>query len=119
MFTQCPAVYQNNGCQFLITVGNGTQVVTQDPNQGPYEGADDALIGVQNNSSSPVSQLPLAVPNSALFGFEEDGICTPGGPPVPSGCVPQAGAPAGTDLRHGAGRLLLVPAACRRARRLR
>ncbi len=110
MFTQCPAVYQNNGCQFLITIGNGSQVVTQDPNQGPYEGADDALIGVQNNSSSPVSQLPLAVPNSALFGFEEDGICTPGGPPVPAGCVPQAGGPAGTTCDTGQGGFCSFPA---------
>jgi PKD domain-containing protein len=109
-FTQCPAVYLNNGCQFLITVNNGTQTVTEDTNQGPYEGADDALIGVQNNSSSPVSQLPLAVPNSQLFGFEQDGICTPGGPPVPSGCVPQAGAPAGTDCTAGQGGYCSFPA---------
>ena len=77
-------------------VNSGTETVTQDTNQGPYEGADDALIGVQNNSSSPVSELPLSVPNSDLFGFEGDGICDPGGLPVPSGCVPQPGAPAGT-----------------------
>ena len=70
-FTQCPAVYLDTGCQFLITVNNGTETVTQDANQGPYEGADDALIGVQNNSSSPVSALPLSVPNSDLFGFDE------------------------------------------------
>ena len=95
-FTQCPAVYLDTGCQFLITVNNGTETVLQDANQGPYEGADDSLIGVQNNSSSPVSALPLSVPNSDLFGFEGDGICDPGGPPIPSGCVPQAGAPAGT-----------------------
>ncbi len=95
-FTQCPAVYLNSGCQFLITVNTGTETVMQDTNQGPYEGADDSLIGVQNNSSSPVSELPLSVPNSDLFGFDSDGICDPGGLPIPSGCVPQAGAPAGT-----------------------
>jgi hypothetical protein len=99
MFTQCPPVDLNNGCQFLITIANGTEVATQDPNQGPYEGAEDALIGVQNNSSSPVSQLPLAVPGSDLFGFDEDGLCDPGSTPVPSGCVPQAGAPA-TDCQN-------------------
>lgn len=110
MFTQCPPVDANNGCQFLITINNGTEVVTQDPNQGPYESADDALIGVQNNSSSPVSQLPLAVPNSQLFGFEQDGICTPGAPPIPSGCVPQAGAPAGTDCATAQGGYCAFPA---------
>jgi len=95
-FTQCPPVYLNGGCQFLITVNNGTETVTQDTNEGPYEGADDSLVGVQNNSSSPISELPLSVPNSDLFGFDGDGICDPGGLPIPSGCVPQAGAPAGT-----------------------
>jgi hypothetical protein len=109
-FTQCPAVDQNNGCQFLITVSSGTETVTEDTSQGPYEGADDALIGVQNNSSSPVSQLPLAVPNSQLFGFESDGICTPGAPPIPSGCVPQAGAPAGTDCTTAQGGFCAFPA---------
>jgi hypothetical protein len=99
MFTQCPAVDENNGCQFLITIGASTEVVTQDPNQGPYEGAEDALIGVQNNSSSPVSQLPLAVPGSDLFGFDQDGLCDPGAAPVPSGCVGQAGA-ASTDCAN-------------------
>ena len=96
MFTQCPPVDVNNGCQFLITINSGTETVTQDPNEGPYEGADDSLIGVQNNSSSPVSALPLSVPGSELFGFDEDGICNPGAAPLLSGCVPQAGAPAGT-----------------------
>ena len=99
MFTQCPAVYLNTGCQYLITVNTGTETVTQDPNQGPYEGAEDALIGVQNNSSSPVSALPLSVPNSDLFGFDQDGLCDPGAAPVPAGCVPQAGAPAGTTCQ--------------------
>ena len=99
MFTQCPAVYLNTGCQYLITVNNGTETVVQDPNQGPYEGAEDALIGVQNNSSSPVAALPLSVPGSDLFGFDQDGLCDPGAAPVPAGCVPQAGAPAGTTCQ--------------------
>src|SRR5580704_9670131 len=109
MFTECPPVDQNSGCQFLITVNNGTETVLQDTNQGPYEGADDSLIGVLNNSSSPVSQLPLAVPGSGLFGFEGDGICNPGGPPVPSGCAPQAGTAAGTDCTQGLGGTCAFP----------
>ena len=96
LFTQCPPVFEDTGCQFLITINSGTETVAQDPNQGPYEGAEDSLIGVVNNSSAPVSALPLSVPNSDLFGFDGDGICDPGGPPLISGCVPQAGAPAGT-----------------------
>jgi len=99
MFPQCPAVDEDNGCQFLINVTDGGETVLTDPNQQPYEGIEDALIGVQNNSSSPISELPLFVPNSELFGFDGDGICDPGALPIPSGCVPQAGAPAGTDCQ--------------------
>ncbi|HEY6477014.1 MAG TPA: hypothetical protein VI456_10560 [Polyangia bacterium] len=95
MFTECPPVDEDTGCQFLITVNNGSETVLQDTNQSAYEGSDDSLIGVLNNSSSPVSELPLSVPSSELFGFDEDGMCDAGGLPVPSGCVPQAGAPAG------------------------
>ena len=46
MFTQCPPVDESSGCQFLITVTNGGETVVQDPNQGPYEGIEDSLIGV-------------------------------------------------------------------------
>ncbi len=108
-FTECPAVDQNTGCQFLITVNNSTETVLNDPNQGPYEASEDSLIGVLNNSSSPVSELPLAVPGSDLFSFDGDGICNPGGPPVPSGCAPQPGTPAGTDCTQGAGGTCAFP----------
>ena len=55
----------------------------QDPNEGPYEGSDDSLIGVQNNSSSTIDELPLSVPSSDLFGFDGDGICDPCQRPCP------------------------------------
>jgi hypothetical protein len=93
-FSQCPAVYLNTGCQFLITVANNGNSVQQDPNQGPYEGAEDALVGVVNNSTSSISHMPLSVAGSDLFGFDQDGICNPGSAPIPSGCVPVASTPA-------------------------
>ena len=41
----------------------------------PYDGIEDTLIGVQNNSSTPLSSLPLASTDGAqLFGFDGDGI---------------------------------------------
>jgi hypothetical protein len=43
-----------------------------DPN--PYEASEDALIGVRNNSASPVSTLTLS--GAGIFGLEGDGICT-------------------------------------------
>ena len=90
-FSQCPPVDQNSGCQFLITVTNKGNSVATDPNQGPYEGAEDALIGVVNNSSAPISHMPLSVAGSDLFGFDQDGICNPGTAPLPSGCAPLPG----------------------------
>jgi hypothetical protein len=86
-FTQCPPVFKDTGCQFLVTVTNGgSETVAEDATQGPYEGSDDALIGVQNNSTAPVSSIHLSA-EETLFGFDGDGICTPGGPPIPDRCV--------------------------------
>ena len=90
-FQQCPPVDKDFGCQFLIVVSASGTTVLQDTTQGPYEGSEDALIGIQNNSSNPISAIPLAAPGSSLFGFDGDGICRPGSPPVPSGCGPPPG----------------------------
>ena len=95
MFTQCPPVDESSGCQFLISVTNSGETVVPDPNQGPYEGVEDSLIGVVNNSSTPIYELPLSVPSSDLFGFDGDGICDPGGAPLLTGCVPTSQSPAG------------------------
>jgi hypothetical protein len=84
-FTQCPAVDKDTSCQFLFTVTDTETTVASDPTQGPYEGIEDALIGVQNNSSKPISSLPISA-EAPLFGFEHDGICSPGEAPIPSGC---------------------------------
>jgi len=101
LFTQCPAIGGDTGCQFLIVVTNQGRTVEQDPNQPPYEGNNDALVGIQNNSSTPVQALPLSA-STGLFGFDGDGICDPGSGPVPSGCRPVRGAPAGTTCGSGA-----------------
>jgi hypothetical protein len=84
-FTQCPAIDLNTGCQFLVNVTDTERTVESDPAQGPYEGSDDALIGVVNNSSKPLSSIALSAENE-LFGFENDGICTVTTKPAP-GCV--------------------------------
>jgi hypothetical protein len=86
-FTQCPAVGADTGCQFLITVSDSGQSFQSDSTQPPYENAEDALIGVQNNSSKPLASIPLSSPGTPLFGFELDGLCNPGTGPAPSGCV--------------------------------
>jgi hypothetical protein len=95
-FGQCPAVDADTGCQFLITVTTAGPSVAQDPAQGPYETSDDSLIGVLNSSSNAITALPLSAPGTSLFSFESDGLCDPGKTPIPSGCVPVPGSPAGT-----------------------
>jgi len=95
-FGQCPAVDADTSCQFLITITNTGQSAAQDLGQGPYEASDDSLIGVQNGSSKSIASLPIASPGTSLFGFEADGICNPGMAPLPPGCVPVPGSPAGT-----------------------
>jgi hypothetical protein len=45
LYTQCPPVYKDTGCQFLVTVTSGGETIAEDSSQGPYEGSDDALVG--------------------------------------------------------------------------
>jgi hypothetical protein len=89
LFTQCPPVGVNTGCQFLITINaTGIPTVAMDPNvpnNGPYDGSDDTLIGVLNNSSRTITSLPLSS-STNIFAFDGDGACTQ--TPGPANCGP-------------------------------
>lgn len=82
-FNQCPAVGNDTlGCELLITVtassgGNATAftVTTASPDQGPYDGSDDTLLGILNKSGSAVNSLALTS-STNIFGFDGDGACT-------------------------------------------
>jgi len=70
----CPKVGGDTSCATLITVvTNGSTVITVDPTQPPYDGNDDDLVGIINNTSSALTSLPLS--GSNIFGFDGDGIC--------------------------------------------
>jgi hypothetical protein len=86
LFTQCPAVGLNTGCRLLIVINpDGSVVILVDPDQSTtYDGSEDTLIGVQNNSNSFVQSLDLASSSDA-FGFDEDGLCDFANPNAP-GC---------------------------------
>jgi hypothetical protein len=78
-YTQCPSVGSNTGCAVLITINSsGTPTVAVDAAQGPYDGADDTLVGVLNNSSTTIGSLPLSSSTTDIFGFEDDGMCSSG-----------------------------------------
>lgn len=74
----CPSLGSNTaGCAVLITVGSGgsLSILLNPTNSQPYDGSDDALVGVVNNSGASLSSLRLSASGSGLFGFEGDGIC--------------------------------------------
>jgi hypothetical protein len=95
--TPCPAVQNDtNGCEFIITVtavnasGAATAftVAVNAPDQGPYDGVEDTLVGVINSSGAVLKSLTLS--NLAgQFGFDGDGACngsfTPG--PTAAQCL--------------------------------
>jgi hypothetical protein len=69
---QCPAAGNDTGCGAVITITNGASTLTA-TGQGPYDGSDDTLIGVINNSTVPISSIQLTSGNN-IFGFDGDGI---------------------------------------------
>ncbi len=73
---QCPAIGTAPGCNEIITVNaGGTFSVTGVPANGVnYDGADDALVGIVNHSSSAISSIFLNGNGTDIFGFEGDGI---------------------------------------------
>jgi hypothetical protein len=99
-FTQCPPVSNDTSCGTLIVVNaNSSMTAYNDAAQGPYDGGDDTMIGVQNESSAPISSIALsgAPTNTPIFGLEGDGICAPGNFPAPPAC------PYGTTGYEGPG----------------
>lgn len=95
-FTECPAVGADTSCGILIDVTNGGVTVYEDPSQGPYDGSDDTLVGVLNQSSQVLGHLFLASAG-AIFGFDGDGICSPSYMSFDAGC------PFGTTEYEGPG----------------
>jgi hypothetical protein len=88
-FEQCPAVFLDPSCGYLIDITNAPKPkVLVDASVGFYEGSDDVLVGVQNDSSTPVSSLHIGLAGSGddSFGFDGDGLCQPGGAPIPGEC---------------------------------
>ena len=82
LFTQCPPVGLDTGCAVLIVFNpDGSRVTVTDPSQPPFDGTEDTLIGVQNNSGGDVGSLTVTgtpaplVPN--IGDFDGDGLCQP------------------------------------------
>jgi hypothetical protein len=98
LYPQCPPVGSNAGCsQLLVINSDGTATVQVDPAAPPrgYDGDDDTLIGLKNNSGRSVSSVNLASFSSLrpIFGFEGDGICNPSSWPAPTTRITPPGCP--------------------------
>ena len=95
--TQCPPTGLNTGgCRLLVTITGASAgattsftvtTTTNVPDNQPYDGTEDTLIGVLNSSGVTVSTLALSS-TLAIFGFDGDGPC--GQSPGPSTCNPAA-----------------------------
>jgi hypothetical protein len=69
----CPAVGVTTGCGLILTIAADGKTTVTNTGQGPYDGIEDTLVGVVNNSNLPLRALGL---NSAesIFGFDGDGL---------------------------------------------
>ncbi len=81
-FMQCPGVGLNpTGCEFLVVFNADGSISTYQSTTdlGPYDGVEDTLVGVQNDTSGVIASLTLgpAVGINGLgpFGFDGDGAC--------------------------------------------
>jgi hypothetical protein len=76
---QCPAYGADSTCGVVITITDTGTTVTQ-TGQGPYDGNDDTLVGIVNNSTKRT--IPLVVLSSAadIFAFDGDGVDAYGAP---------------------------------------
>lgn len=77
----CPAIGNDTlGCQFIITYNADGSITTAGGPallQGPYDGIEDTLFGVVNNSANTIFSVVLTatVPPTDIFGFDGDGPC--------------------------------------------
>jgi hypothetical protein len=76
-FTQCPSIGASPSCEILLVVNaDNTVTVVGDPSVGTFDGSDDTLVGIVNNSAKSVDAVTVSGPSSDLSGFDGDGICS-------------------------------------------
>ena len=76
----CPdTTSSNTDCGFLITIGTGNSLTgAAVMGANPYDGSDDALVGIINNSGASYTgsfTLSGTGNGGGLFAFDGDGIC--------------------------------------------
>jgi hypothetical protein len=85
-FTQCPGIgADTSGCGLLLIINADGTVTVLSSGQGPYDGIDDTLVGVQNNTTTSITKLSLTG-TTQPFGFDGDGLCSGSFTGTPAGC---------------------------------
>src|SRR5437763_1806963 len=72
----CPPINGVTTCNVIITAGPGGSFVTTLPNPSPYDGSDDNLVGIINNSGGTITSLSFVGSGNGggLFAFDGDGL---------------------------------------------
>ncbi|MGH9404703.1 MAG: PEP-CTERM sorting domain-containing protein [Terriglobia bacterium] len=75
----CPAIGAANGCDVVITLNSDGTATVNVTGQTAYDGVEDQLVGVVNNSGTTVSAIMLTASASAdITGFDGDGAWSGG-----------------------------------------
>src|SRR5205814_2728394 len=100
----CPNINGVTTCNVVITAGPGGSFVTTVPNPNPYDGSDDNLVGIINNSGGTITSLSFIGSGNGggLFAFDGDGLqafnAAAGGAPDASGYGGKVSSTANFDL---------------------
>jgi PEP-CTERM motif len=101
----CPPINGITTCNVVITAGPGGSFVTTLPNPNPYDGSDDNLVGIINNSGQTITSLSFIGSGNGggLFAFDGDGLQAfpfngPGGAPDTTGYGGKVSSTANFDL---------------------
>jgi hypothetical protein len=100
----CPPIDGVTTCNIIITAGPGGSFTSSIVNPNPYDGIDDVLVGIINNSGAPISSLNFTGSGNGggLFAFDGDGLRTfnpaAGGPPDTTGYGGKVSSTADFDL---------------------
>lgn len=79
----CPAYGSASGCNTNIVVNaDGSLSITAGPGATPYDGSDDNLVGILNNSGHTVNSIHLSGfgADGGIFEFDGDGVDAFGAP---------------------------------------
>jgi hypothetical protein len=98
LFTQCPTVGRNAGCEYLVTADPGGYTIETDPNEYSFSAlANAGLVGVVNDTGSPLCTLGWTDPGSFSLTNSQYALCGERTVPQPEMC------PFGTTLWEGPG----------------